>query len=48
MLTVALAVLILLALWALAARYGYDSRDGLRSKEQELASYGVTWPEVLR
>ena len=27
----------------LAARFGHDSRDGFRSKEQSLASYGVTW-----
>lgn len=27
----------------LVARYGYDSRDTLRSHEQQLAAYGVTW-----
>ena len=46
MLTVALAVVILLALWVLAARYGYDSRDGMRSKEEDLASYGITWRDL--
>ena len=38
---VALAILVLLA--ALAARFGHDSRDGLRTKEYDLAASGVTW-----
>ncbi len=38
---VALAVLILFA--AFAARFGHDSRDGLRSKEHELSLFGLTW-----
>ena len=37
---------VLLALWILAVRYGYDSRDGMRSKEQEPASYGVHWRDL--
>ncbi|MBA2446444.1 MAG: hypothetical protein H0V51_00270 [Chloroflexi bacterium] len=37
---------ILLALWILAVRYGYDSRDGVRSKEQDLAAYGVSWRDL--
>jgi hypothetical protein len=35
---IALAVLALLAL-----RYGYDSRPGIQSKEEELAWFGMTW-----
>ncbi len=31
----------------LAARYGYDSRESIYSKDQEFASYGVTWDEHL-
>jgi hypothetical protein len=31
------------ALGVLSVRYGHDSRDGARSKEQDLASWGVTW-----
>lgn len=39
-------IALLAALWVLALRHGYDSREGLRSKEQDLASYGVTWLEL--
>jgi hypothetical protein len=38
---VPLALLCTLAI--LATRWGYDSRDSVRSKEQELASLGLTW-----
>ena len=31
------------ALGVLSVRYGYDSRDGVGSKDQDLASRGVTW-----
>jgi hypothetical protein len=34
---------LVLACIILAARYGYDSRDTLRSHEQQLAAHGVTW-----
>ncbi len=34
------------ALPVLSIRYGHDSRDGVSSKERELASYGVTWSEL--
>ena len=27
----------------LALRYGYDSRSGIQSKEEELACFGMTW-----
>lgn len=40
-----IAILALAALGPLAARFGYDSRDGYRSPEQQLASYAVTWDE---
>lgn len=36
-----LAVVLILGL--LAFRHGRDSRDGIGSKEQELARHGVTW-----
>jgi len=38
---VALTVLVLFA--ALAARFGHDSRDGIRTKEYDLAASGMTW-----
>jgi hypothetical protein len=31
----------------LSVRFGHDTRDELRSKEQLLASYGVTWTSGL-
>jgi len=34
---------LLCALGPLAMRFGYDSRDLLRSKEHELALSGVAW-----
>jgi hypothetical protein len=36
-------VLALCVLGLLASRYGYDSRDGLRSHEEEAAVTGMTW-----
>jgi len=36
------------ALIILALRYGYDSRDGLRSEEQTLATFGFTWDRSPR
>ena len=44
-LILAIAGLVIFAV--LAVRYGYDSREGIYSKEQELASYGLTWDELL-
>jgi hypothetical protein len=34
---------LLLLLAVVAPRFGYDSRAGLRSNEENLASLGVTW-----
>ncbi len=43
----AIAFLAALAILAtLASRFGVDSRDGYRGKEQELAAYGVTWADL--
>ena len=39
-------VLALVALGMLSMRFGYDSRGGARSKEEELASLGMTWGKV--
>lgn len=43
-------LLIMLILFAgfgfLAVRHGYDSREQLSSKEQELAYYGATWSDL--
>ena len=37
----------LLATLVLAsARWGYDSREGIRSKEQDLAARGYTWEDL--
>ncbi len=46
-----ITIILLLAGYAaiffwLAVRHGTDSRDALRSKEQDLASYGVTWADL--
>jgi hypothetical protein len=41
-----IALLVFVGLYLLAVRFGYDSREGSYSKEQELASYGVTWDEL--
>ncbi len=41
-----LAIVAFIALGLLAMRYGYDSRDGFRSKEEELASHGFTWDDL--
>jgi hypothetical protein len=38
---VALVVFVLVV----ATRYGYDSRESVRSKEQELASHGMSWAD---
>lgn len=44
---IALAVVTaLIALGPLAARFGYDSRDGYASQEQRLAAHGMTWNEL--
>jgi hypothetical protein len=40
------ALLVFLAVCLLALRYGYDSRDGFRSKEEELARLGVSWDDL--
>jgi hypothetical protein len=40
-----LVIAALVALWVLASRYGYDSRDRPRSKEHEQALAGFRWPE---
>ena len=34
---------LLVALGVLAHRYGYDSRERPRSREEELAAGGITW-----
>lgn len=34
---------VVLAVGFLASRHGRDSRDGVGSKEEELARHGVTW-----
>ena len=44
---VILAILGLIVLGFLAIRYGYDSRDGIRSKEEQLAASGVTWDDLV-
>jgi hypothetical protein len=36
-------VVALCVLGLLAAHFGYDSRDGLRSREEEAAAAGMTW-----
>jgi hypothetical protein len=33
----------LIALCVLALRFGYDSRSNFQSKEEELASFGMSW-----
>ena len=42
-----LVVIDLVAVWVLAVRYGHDSRDVARSKEQDLASYGIVWDDLI-
>lgn len=37
---------LLLALDLVAARWGRDSRAGPRTKEQDLAGYGVSWRDL--
>jgi hypothetical protein len=41
-------VVALAALAALAHRFGQDSRACIRSKEQEFASYGMTWADLAQ
>ena len=36
-------VFALCVLGLLATRFGYDSRDGLRSREEEAAAAGMFW-----
>ena len=36
----------LIALGMLSIRFGYDSRSGPRSKEEELAAYGMSWEDL--
>jgi hypothetical protein len=36
-------VFALCMLGLLATRFGYDSRDGLRSREEDAASTGMIW-----
>ena len=36
---------VVLILGFLASRHGRDSRDGIGSKEQELARHGMTWED---
>jgi hypothetical protein len=44
----ALIVVVALVALAVAAEcWGYDSRDGIRSKEQELATRGITWDDLV-
>jgi hypothetical protein len=37
---------LLIALAVAAPRWGCDSRDAARSKEQDLASFGMSWIEI--
>ena len=37
----------LVAVWVLAVWYGHDTRDVVRSKEQDLASSGVVWDQLI-
>jgi hypothetical protein len=39
-----LGVTALVVLAVLAPRFGYDSREGIQSKEVELARFGMQWP----
>jgi hypothetical protein len=43
---IVIAVLALIALGMLSIRFGYDSRSGPRSKEEELAAYGMSWEDL--
>jgi hypothetical protein len=36
-----------IALAVLSLLWGNDSRETMRSKEQELASYGMRWPHTI-
>ena len=37
-----------IALGVLSIRFGHDSRDGLRGREEDLASFGMTWGDVAQ
>jgi hypothetical protein len=41
----ALLLGLFIVLAAAAARWGHDSREGVRSKEQDLAASGIAWPD---
>jgi len=45
--TVAFILVPFIALAVLSLLWGNDSRETIRSEEEELASYGVTWPDRL-
>ncbi len=45
---VILILALLVGLAVLSIRHGHDSRDCANSKEWELASYGVTWSELVK
>ena len=40
-------LLLVIALAVLSVLCGYDSRETIPSKEQELASYGMRWPDMM-
>ena len=35
---------LLIGLAVLSVQFGHDSREGIQSKEQELACFGMAWP----
>jgi hypothetical protein len=39
-------LLLVIALAVLSQLYGFDSRETIRSREEELASYGMRWPDT--
>jgi hypothetical protein len=41
------STLILIVLAILAVRFGYDSRDGFQSNEEQLARLGMSWGNGL-
>jgi len=41
-----IVVALLGALVLLAGRWGYDSRESIRSKEQDLAAWGFRWEDA--
>jgi hypothetical protein len=44
---VLISVVVVGALVVVAARWGYDSRESIRSKEQDLAAWGFRWEAPL-